>query len=667
MKSNYFYCDIPYKENEEPLWLTKLFNYSTANKLRVYVVRFPVVDTKHEEYNCNFCILIPGHKIAIIQETDDEDVFEGYSEDVISAISYLYQKYDYRPKLGRFKHLESILIDDSYNVDCISDNLDEFLKNTNLSSPKERRLSFLFISLCIGSINEIDKVGTDVPQTLLEKVRHKIQLFDADQTRFIYDQSQTNKIVRIQGLSGTGKTELLLHKLKELYVSPEKYKIFFTCHNKILASTLHQRIEKFFDDMKVQQQLQWNSRLWCVNAWGRFSEINSGFYRYICGIYGIPFGSYGYAHSFEGVCKEALDFLNKIPDFQPRIDYMIVDESQDFGDNFIKLCDKVTKYKVIVAGDIFQTIFSDNLRKKYEADYFLSKCYRTAPNTLMFAHALGLGLFEQRRYRWLSHDNWLACGYKYEDNGDTISLSREPMCRFGEDDENYKSVVLGDTTEENLDASVQKILKELSDENNGEICPDDIAIIFLDESNNIYKQANMLQESIERNQVWRVNKAYETKQIPEGFLTISNRNNTKGLEFPYIICISSKLQDEYTYRNTIYTMLTRSFIKSYLLFTESGYVIPQAVINGLRQIEDEHRMVIVKPSDEEVKNIEVEFEKAQKAKSLKEFIGMFIKEHNYDIKRGERIENLLIERGFTDLSDEDLIREKIEQANEFLS
>lgn len=666
MKSSYFYCDLPYKENEEPQWLKHLFKHSSDTKERVYVLRYPVVDTKHEDYTENFCILIPGHKIAIIQESDAE-TFDGYTEDVVDAISYLYQKYDYRPKLGRFKQLQSELIDEDCSSKYLEKNLNGFLEKTKLADPYYRRLSFLFISLFIGSVNEIDKVGTAVPQTLLEKVRHKIQLFDADQTRFIYDQSHTNKIVKIQGLSGTGKTELLLHKLKELYVNPAKYTIFFTCHNKILASTLHDRIEKFFDDMKVQQQLQWNSRLWCVNAWGRFTDLNSGFYRYICGVYGIPFGSYGYSHSFEGVCKEALDFLNCMDDFQPKIDYMIVDESQDFGDNFIKLCDKVTRYKVIMAGDVFQTIFSENLRKKYEADYFLSKCYRTAPNTLMFSHALGLGLFEKRRYRWLNHDNWVACGYKVEENDKSIVLSREPMHRFDGDDDNYDSVLLKNTTNENLVDTVQQILKELSAENNEEISPADIAIIFLDDSNDIYKQANRLQESIEKIQGWNVNKAYETKHIDTCYMTISNRNNTKGLEFPYIICITSELQYEYTYRNIIYTMLTRSFIKSYLLFTKPGYIIPQSIIDGLNQIKNEHKMVIAKPSDEELKTIEVEFEKARKAKSLKEFINMFIKENNYDSSRGERIEKLLTERGFTDLSDEDLIRKKIEQANEFLN
>ncbi len=55
------------------------------------------------------------------------------------------------------------------------------------------------------------------PETLLEKVKNKILLFDGEQSRFLYKKID-KKVVSIQGLSGTGKTELLLHKLKELYI-----------------------------------------------------------------------------------------------------------------------------------------------------------------------------------------------------------------------------------------------------------------------------------------------------------------------------------------------------------------------------------------------------------------------------------------------------------------
>ena len=81
-------------------------------------------------------------------------------------------------------------------------------------------------------------------------------LFDGEQTRFIYDEPHEKRIT-IQGLAGTGKTELLLHKIKEIYTHNDEVKIAFTCHNKILADNLRTRIPEFFNFMKVQEQIKW--------------------------------------------------------------------------------------------------------------------------------------------------------------------------------------------------------------------------------------------------------------------------------------------------------------------------------------------------------------------------------------------------------------------------
>ena len=105
-----------------------------------------------------------------------------------------------------------------------------------------------------GSINDIERTGIDYPDTVLEKIRRKIILFDGDQTRFIFDEPHKDSVI-IQGLAGTGKTELLLHKIKELYLNKEDLKIVFTCHNKILAENLRERIPEFFDFMKVDDRL----------------------------------------------------------------------------------------------------------------------------------------------------------------------------------------------------------------------------------------------------------------------------------------------------------------------------------------------------------------------------------------------------------------------------
>lgn len=77
-----------------------------------------------------------------------------------------------------------------------------------------------------GSINDIDKIGAAQPKTILEKVKRNIVLFDGEQTRFIFKNYAIKKMISVQGLSGTGKTELLLHKLKELYINDDETTIF---------------------------------------------------------------------------------------------------------------------------------------------------------------------------------------------------------------------------------------------------------------------------------------------------------------------------------------------------------------------------------------------------------------------------------------------------------
>ena len=159
-----------------------------------------------------------------------------------------------------------------------TDVLEIFEKN-KLEEAKDKKHVELLISLLIGSVNDIDRIKSGVPDNVLDRIKQKILLFDGDQTKFIYD-TPDKKVVRIQGLSGTGKTELLLHKLKELYLATNG-RIYFACHNKILAASLRTRIPEFFNFMKVEEQIEWNSRLWCTNAWGSRNDRNSGLYSFI--------------------------------------------------------------------------------------------------------------------------------------------------------------------------------------------------------------------------------------------------------------------------------------------------------------------------------------------------------------------------------------------------
>lgn len=352
-------------------------------------------------------------------------------------------KYRYKQVIGRPRSWRDDLIEEvKYDPAVFS--LENLLAKTYINAGDRQKVCELLISLLTGSINDIDKVKGSVPDNLLDKVKQKILLFDGDQTRFVY-QKITNPVIRIQGLSGTGKTELLLHKLKELYVGSENSKIMFTCHNKILADNIKKRIPDFFNFMKVEQQIKWNERLWCVHAWGSLIDEDSGAYRYICEHYGLTFYRYSYSMSFDTACRLALEQIKEKNEVDFAFDYMLIDESQDFPQSFFDLCERVTKSTVYIAGDIFQSIFDENIVSNIEPDFLLSKCYRTDPRTLMFAHSLGMGLFETKKLRWLEDREWTACGYLINkvSNDTRYRLKREPLRRFEDlGSENFDSVEL---------------------------------------------------------------------------------------------------------------------------------------------------------------------------------------------------------------------------------
>ncbi len=47
-------------------------------------------------------------------------------------------------------------------------------------------------------------------------------------------------------------------------------------------------------------------------------------------------------------------------------------------------------------------MFDSKIVSEVNPDFLLNKCYRTDPKTLMFSHAIGMGLFEKPYLRWLT-------------------------------------------------------------------------------------------------------------------------------------------------------------------------------------------------------------------------------------------------------------------------
>lgn len=608
---------------------------------QIYIITAPLGGKYTYKYEENvLVILIPKHKIIFLNLSDERSPdFENYYEDFIEDLASISDKYEYKEYIGRPRDWKENNTAKANLEDFNKGSLKEFLTSFELKDSKEQRIGEYLISLLIGSINDIQQKGIEVPETLLEKVKKNIVLFDGDQTRFIYREF-SNKIVTIQGLSGTGKTELLLHKLKDIYLKEKNSKIFFTCHSVALANTLKERVPSFFNFMKVDEQIEWKKRLWVSRAWGSQKDINSGLYSYICNFYNIPFLGFGYNVDYNKIFSEALDFLNNIPseDFEYAFDYILVDERQDFPEVFFKVCEKVAKEKVFIAGDVFQDIFENLDKKQLEVDIILNKCYRTDPRTLMFAHSVGLGLFEKDKFNWFDDEGWRAFGYILERDNNELHLTREPIRRFEDvNTDNFESVEIVKSTHAN---EIISIIKKIIDKDKN-TKPDDISIILLDDNKKIYQYIDTLSNNINTTFNWTVNRGYETKQKIENTLYISNPNNIKGLEFPYVICVTGGIQNTYKYRNILYTMLTRSFIQSYLLLNPTENL--EEIEKGLSIINDKKYIRTVEPTEEEKEKIQsnlIQF-KNKPSLSYEDFLNGIFNDLNIPEESRKLIKNIL--------------------------
>ena len=521
-------------------------------------------------------------------------------DEFVDDTGHISDKYDYLQVLGRSGKWRKKFVEKMKYSQIKDMPLEQLLEKIKLPNKEESRKGEFLISLLTGSINDLKKTGIDYPETILEKIKRKIILFDGDQTRFIYDEPHEKRIT-IQGLAGTGKTELLLHKIKEIYTQNEEAKIVFTCHNKILAENLKKRIPEFFNFMKVQEQIKWEEKLWVMSSWGSKADRNSGVYSYICDFYHIPFERFSYSTTFDVVCKKAIENLKELQEIVPCFDFVLIDESQDFTESFFQLCEMVTSKCIYVAGDIFQNVFDSEDVSKVEPQFLLNKCYRTDPKTLMSAHAISMGLFEpHEQLRWLTDSAWKDCGYDISKEKGFYNLYRKPLRRFEELGEvSLSTLEIIPTKRECYFSQIIQLIERIRKENET-VKPEDIGIMFLENTNLNYTLAKQLQVEIKDVFDWDANIGYETKEKREGTLFISNKNNVKGLEFPFVICfMQGRLTSNLQTRNSIYMMLTRSFITSYFVLPNEDIDRITNIINGVKEVNRKGYLHVVEPSEAE--------------------------------------------------------------------
>ena len=624
-----FYCDIEITE-ETNRFINPLKEYSIQHSKQIYILKKALGTNKDYNYELSdvAIILMPKHPILILNyKTTTLENLEDFLLDFKEDLGYLSDKYNYNKILGRPRKWPS----DFFVISRIDEfNIDKYL-TTEIGLQYQRKIDLL-ISLLIGSINNIEKIGLSDPESLLEKVKQKIILFDGQQSRFIY-QTKEQDTITIQGMAGTGKTELLLHKLKDVYSSEKNSAIVFTCHNKVLANDMRVRIPRFFNFLKVDEQIEWDDRLHVFPSWGSASNPNSGLYSFLCKKYDLSFIRYSENHDFNAVCYEALQELNEQENFEPCFDYIFIDESQDFKEGFFELCKKVSKKTVYIAGDIFQNIYDTSVTTDIKPDFLLNKCYRTDPKTLMFAHAVGMGLYETPQINWLDDNAWVSCGYSLdrESSKDTITLSRSPLRRF-EDLDATNTIRLLSCDSDSYSAQIISCIQEIRNEN-PTVTPEDIAVIILGDYRTLCTVANETAFILQRDYDWDSSKGYETKEKSVGKLYISNVNNIKGLEFPFVICVVTRtITTNILSRNSIYMALTRSFLTSYFIVDNRNSEFVEIYSAAIARITNEGKMELHEPSPDERKEManRIRITLSSSRKSFEEIMDDFFnKEYPY--------------------------------------
>lgn len=249
------------------------------------------------------------------------------------------------------------------------------------------------------------------------------------------------------------------------------------------------------------------------------------------------------------------------------------------------------------------------------------------------------------------------------DNRESIVLSREPVRRFLDINDDYDCLDLIPFTADNFLQRLLTVIKRTLKDNPTSTV-DDFCIIMLDEGKDIYELANIFEKFFMMALKWRINKAYETKHKIPNTLLISNRNNVKGLEYPFVICITKKITSDYTYRNAIYTMLTRSFLKTFLFLPNHGAGISKGILDGYHEIMSERQMTIKIPSDNEKEQIETRFEHAKQKKPLADIIKDGIEKMNLqDHDLADRLYNAALQARWENLSEEEIYEHLLTMKN----
>lgn len=433
---------------------------------------------------------------------------------------------------------------------------------------------------------------------IMKKLEEEIAKFDDTQKYAAL--SQIDGPQRIRGLAGSGKTIILCMKVALLHLKYPTKKILYTFMTKSLYDYIEKLITRFYKVVGDGSLPDFENCIHIRHAWGG-ENIKGVYYEAAIrnGIDSISFSDaarqVGRGDAFNYICDQLL--LDRRGNLEKTYDYVFIDEAQDFGTAFYKLCRSIVKNDCIVWGydelqNIFNidmqdtnTIFKDDrinskgidlveLQKQYpdmDNDIVLSKSYRNLKEIIVLAHAIGFGIYNDTLIQSLENDeHWRDLGYSIIEgtceNGHEVKIERpdssSPLA-------NWYNRDIDDIIKMNLDASWEEEIRFVCDEIENAIKvdklrADDIMVICLDDrhakgyfyeiSEELYKRG-IYTHNLTSN-------SYEKGFMEDDCVTLTTVYKAKGNESAMVFIVGCDVfennKDSISMRNKLFTSITRA-------------------------------------------------------------------------------------------------------------
>jgi superfamily I DNA and RNA helicase len=422
--------DIVFGKKSNPVAVDELVECLSELEVEgTLYIGYPMFDSGNEAMLTDAMLITLQHGVVIFDLTN-------FSEDDIDSI-FNYQDELYRGVFQKFLSQKELLnrreLAFKIRVISIRDNDESDDSFSTISNLVKKISSFEKIPDGIfkqinATIQKTDvlrpaKKRTNVTRDdsyggVMKKIEKEIANLDSWQKKAAIE--SPDRPQRIRGLAGSGKTIILAMKAAYLHAFEEDKRIVVTFQSRTLYQQFKRLIEKFYFDHKKDEPDY--SFLTIQHSWGGAEQ---GVYSEICKHLGYnPMSwsaaeaKFGRDDAFKGICKELLDFISN-QHVEPIYDYILIDEAQDFPEEFFKLVYKFTKepikivwaydelqnlgeYKMLPPEKLFGTdansiplVTLQNEKDKPQQDVLLPICYRNPPWTLTLALAFGLGIYRQ--------------------------------------------------------------------------------------------------------------------------------------------------------------------------------------------------------------------------------------------------------------------------------